>query len=68
MKTWKTRVLWFVIGIVLASSFSLVSAHRARSTQLSLEDRVTNLEKSVKALAEVVSKKADEPKPDRSRN
>ena len=59
-KNWRTRVLWFVLGLIVASSFGLASAHRRTPMQLTLEERVTRLEKDLKALAEVVSYKQDE--------
>jgi len=67
IKQWTSRVLWFVLGVVVATSITVVNAHRTPPPQ-DLEERVMKLEKSVKDLWEAVGKKADQPKPDRSRN
>jgi len=65
-----TRVIWFVLGVLVAASVGVVNARRTppEPQSLTLEERVTKLEKRVDGLAEAVSKKMDEPKPDRSRN
>lgn len=60
-KNWATRIIWFILGVVVATSVSV--AHARRTTPepqpLTVEERVTKLEQSVKDLWEAMHKKED---------
>ena len=49
-RNWSTRILWFILGAVIAGSLLMIRTPQAQLNQSNLEQRVTALEKEVKAI------------------